>query len=145
MPSTSLRRVKQSLDDGGYQRDRGIHDARRARVVGQLRRVGDIAIASVLLTITGPLIAFAAVAVRCETRGPAFERSEHGVAEDRGSTSLKLRTRVRDPGTPGAGELTSVGRFLEYTRIDALPRLINVVRGEMSLVDPDRRSHAFLD
>src|ERR1700731_34622 len=87
----------------------------------QLRRVGDIAVALASLIITGPLILIAAIAIKCETQGPALLQSD-GISRTRRSTSLRFRTRVSDPVRGQAGELTKVGRFLEYTRIDALPQ-----------------------
>lgn len=99
----------------------------------------------VLLIVTGPLIAFAALAVKLETRGPVFDRSEC-LFRGRRFTSLKLRTRVHDPLRPKwSRELTKVGNFLEHARIDTLPQLVNVLRGEMSLIDSRSASPEFLD
>ena len=136
-----VRRAKQSLDKAGLPCDLGFSGGKR--VPDRLTRLGDIAVASALLTITGPLIAFAAIAIKCETQGPAFESSKNGLSQARRST-LRLRTRVNDPERGRTGELTYVGRLLEYTRIDALPQLINVLRSEASLLDPGRRP-PFLD
>ena len=61
---------------------------------------------------------------------------------------LKFRTRVYEPDRTmpiWAQQTTRVGQFLRYTRIEALPRLINVLRGELSMIDPDGRSPSFLD
>jgi lipopolysaccharide/colanic/teichoic acid biosynthesis glycosyltransferase len=61
---------------------------------------------------------------------------------------LKFRTVVHDPeGTRPvwARQPTRIGEFLRYTRIDALPQLINVLHGEMSFIDPAGGSPSFLD
>jgi len=136
-----VRRTKQSLDEAGLPGDLGFSGERCTS--DRLMRLGDLVVASALLTITGPLIAVAAIAIKCETQGLAFEVSENGLSQARRST-LRLRTRVNDPERGRTGELTYVGRLLEYTRIDALPQLINVLRSEASLLDPGRRP-PFLD
>jgi hypothetical protein len=61
---------------------------------------------------------------------------------------LKFRTSVHSPEhlvTPWAEEITRVGRFLRFTRLEALPQLINVLRGEMSIIDSSAHSPSFLD
>ena len=133
------RRAKQRLDEAGQPT---AWFAGEQRASERLTRMGDIVAASALLIITGPLIAFAAIAIKCETEGPVFGASKNGLSQARRST-LRLRTRVNDPERGRASELTHVGRFLDYTRIDALPQLINVLRGEVSLFDPGRRPSFF--
>jgi lipopolysaccharide/colanic/teichoic acid biosynthesis glycosyltransferase len=61
---------------------------------------------------------------------------------------LKFRTMLPEPERTmpvWARKLTQVGEFLRYTRIESLPQLINVLRGEMSLIDPDDSSPSFLE
>jgi lipopolysaccharide/colanic/teichoic acid biosynthesis glycosyltransferase len=65
-----------------------------------------------------------------------------------GFDKLKFRTTVYDPQKPNTmwtRKLTLVGEVLRYTRIDALPQVVNVLRGEMSLLDPDGDLSSFLD
>ena len=101
----------------------------------RFRWLCDRVVAAGLLMITGPLIAFAALAIKTETLGPAFDKSEC-LFRGRRFSSLTLRTRVHDPLRPKwARKKTRVGKFLEYAQIDALPRLVNVMRGDMRLVD----------
>jgi lipopolysaccharide/colanic/teichoic acid biosynthesis glycosyltransferase len=102
-----------------------------------MRRLGDLAIACVLLAITLPLLLIVALAIRWEEPGPVLERRER-ISHGRRFQVLKFRTTVHDPEhvTPAwAQRTTQVGEFLRYTRIDALPQLINVLRGEMTLID----------
>jgi len=101
-------------------------------------RLGDLLIALVLLTITGPLIALAVLAIKCRSPGPAFERFEGGASGARRLTLLKLRTRAHGPVAASAREASAVGRFLEYARIDELPQLIHLLRGELGLLDHRR-------
>jgi lipopolysaccharide/colanic/teichoic acid biosynthesis glycosyltransferase len=61
---------------------------------------------------------------------------------------LKFRTMLPDPEhtmPAWARKPTQVGEFLRYTRIECLPQLINVLRGEMSILDPDGNSPSFLE
>lgn len=103
-----------------------------------MRRSGDLAIACVLLAITLPLLLIVFLAIRWEGPGPVLERRECIGRSGRRFQMLKFRTTVYDPehATPAwAQRTTGVGQFLRYTRIDVLPQLINVLRGEMTLID----------
>jgi lipopolysaccharide/colanic/teichoic acid biosynthesis glycosyltransferase len=119
-----------------------------------VKRTLDLSLSSVLLVITAPLIALAALMVKAEDRGPVFYRQVRVGRDGRTFHLMKLRTMVPDAAAR-AGELaklnerqgplfkvtndpriTRVGRFLRMSSIDELPQLINVLRGEMSLVGP---------
>jgi lipopolysaccharide/colanic/teichoic acid biosynthesis glycosyltransferase len=97
-----------------------------------LRRVADVVLALILLAITAPLMLLVALAIQAESLGPIFEQ-ERCLGKGRRFERLKFRTKP-----------THLGRVLRYTRIETLPRLINVLRGEMSIMDP-RGSLSFLD
>jgi lipopolysaccharide/colanic/teichoic acid biosynthesis glycosyltransferase len=111
-------------------------------------RLGDLIIACIVLAITFPLMLMAGVAIRLESSGPILARHNcigHG---GRRLQMLKFRTNVHSPQhlvTPWVEEITGVARLLRYTRIDALPQLINVLRGEMSIIDSVAYSPSFLD
>lgn len=108
-----------------------------------MRRLAEIVIAGALLVVTLPLMGIVVLAIKCETPGPAFER-EQRLARGRRFTLLTFRTRMYDPEDRMPKWLrntTPVGQFLRYTRIDLLPRLINVLRGEISLSE-DGASHS---
>lgn len=101
----------------------------------RMRRLAEIAIACVLLVVTLPLLLFVALAIKLESSGPVFAR-ERCVARGRWDTLLTFRTTALDPEYRSPGrQTTRVGQFLRHTRIDVLPRLINVFRGEIGLVD----------
>jgi exopolysaccharide biosynthesis polyprenyl glycosylphosphotransferase len=119
-----------------------------------VKRTLDLILASVLLVMTAPLIALAAVMIKAQDRGPVFYRQVRVGRDGRTFQLMKLRTMVPDAAAR-AGELaamnerqgplfkvtndprvTRVGRFLRMSSIDELPQLINVIRGEMSLVGP---------
>jgi lipopolysaccharide/colanic/teichoic acid biosynthesis glycosyltransferase len=114
----------------------------------QMRRLADLLIAGALLVITSPLMLAVALAIKWEGPGPIFERQRCIARGGRRFEVLKFRTLVPDPEhtTPvWARKTTQIGEFLRYTRIECLPQLINVLRGEMSILDPDGNSPSFLD
>ena len=102
-----------------------------------MRRFAEIAIGCALLILSLPLMACVALAIKCESAGPVFER-EARIARGRRFTLLTFRTNTHHPEnlTPRwLRTTTTVGEFLRYTRIDVLPRLINVLRGDIRLSD----------
>jgi lipopolysaccharide/colanic/teichoic acid biosynthesis glycosyltransferase len=113
-----------------------------------MRPLGDFVIACLLLAITAPLMMIVALAIKLESPGPVLvSQSCIGRGGCRFQTR-KFRTTVHDPKLATAAwaqKTTQVGQFLRYTRIDALPQLINVLRGEMTLIDGDLLSPPFLD
>jgi lipopolysaccharide/colanic/teichoic acid biosynthesis glycosyltransferase len=123
--------------------------------VQTVKRVIDTAAAAVGLAITAPLLPFIALAIYVDSPGPILYRQRRAGrmlparSADRRATfaefdMLKFRTMRTDAervtGAVLAAEndprITRVGRFLRKTRLDELPQLWNVIRGEMSLVGP---------
>jgi lipopolysaccharide/colanic/teichoic acid biosynthesis glycosyltransferase len=107
-------------------------------------RALDIALAALLLAVTSPLFALAALAIRLESRGPVFYRQ---LRVGRGGEQFqlwKLRTMVPGAEAMGAGlyvlegdaRITRVGRLLRRFSLDELPNLVNVLRGDMAIVGP---------
>lgn len=118
------------------------------RQLGRIRRLGDVLLAAMLLLVTLPLMIVVALAIRWESPGPVFGALTCIGYAGRRFQMLKFRTAIYDPEhrTPRWAQMpTRVGRLLRQTRIESLPQLINVVRGEMSIVDRDGRSPSFLD
>ena len=113
-----------------------------------MRRLIDLVIACALFALTAPLMLLVSVAIRLEAEGPILVRESCIGFRGRRFQMLKFRT-VRydlDRSVPLWGRRpTPLGEILRFTRIEALPQLINVLRGEMSIVDPDGRSPSFLD
>lgn len=113
-----------------------------------MNRIGDIVIACAILSITLPLMVTVALAIKCESLGPILDRQSCIGSGGRRFRMLKFCTSVHDPGrsTPAwARQMTRVGRLLRYTRIEGLPQLVNVLRGEMSIIDGDGASPSFLE
>jgi exopolysaccharide biosynthesis polyprenyl glycosylphosphotransferase len=117
------------------------------------KRVFDLVVAGFGLILISPLLAAIAVAVKVASRGPVLFRQERVTKEGRSFQMLKFRTmRHRDSGLGGADgaddtqaffktsdrdpSITRVGRLLRRMSLDELPQLLNVLRGEMSLVGP---------
>ena len=114
----------------------------------QMRRVMDFVIAAIMLAITAPLMLLIALAVRAESTGPVFVKRTCIGAGGRRFQMLSFRTLIHDPEhtiPAWARKPTQIGQVLQYTRMDALPQLVNVLRGEMSILDPEGSSSSFLD
>jgi lipopolysaccharide/colanic/teichoic acid biosynthesis glycosyltransferase len=109
-----------------------------------IRRALDIALSAAALVLTAPLMLAAVIAVKLESSGPAFYRQRRSGLHGEPFDMLKLRTMVDGAEHIGAGlavnandsRITRVGAFLRRTSLDELPNLINVLRGDMSLVGP---------
>jgi lipopolysaccharide/colanic/teichoic acid biosynthesis glycosyltransferase len=109
-----------------------------------IRRAVDIVVSATLLALASPVLAVAVVAIRVESRGPAIYRQRRVGLAGRPFEVLKLRTMVTGAERFGAGlavnendpRVTRVGALLRRTSLDELPNLVNVLRGEMSLIGP---------
>jgi lipopolysaccharide/colanic/teichoic acid biosynthesis glycosyltransferase len=108
---------------------------------GWARRALDVLAAGGSLIVLSPLLVLLAAVVRLTSRGPVIFRQERVGQGGRIFTLYKFRSmRAGAPGPdvtiPGDGRVTRVGRFLRATSLDELPQLINVLRGDMTLVGP---------
>ena len=106
--------------------------------VDEIKRLVDVAVAGLILVAVLPLMIFVAVIIRLENLGSILEQQERVGRSGRRFQMLKFRTTAHYPkraARPWVQKTPEVGRFLRSTRIDCLPRLINVLRGEMSLAD----------
>ena len=109
--------------------------------IGAARRALDVVVAAVALVLTSPLLFAAVVAIRLTSPGPALFRQERVGAGGRSFTILKLRTMTTGDGGPDITlrqdpRVTRVGFLLRRSSLDELPQLLNVLRGEMTLVGP---------
>jgi len=104
----------------------------------------DRTVGLILLVAFAPVIGLAALLVKLTSRGPAFYKQERVGEHGRIFNIIKVRT-MRDDAETKSGpvwadahdsRVTLVGGFLRRTHLDELPQLVNVVRGEMSLVGP---------
>jgi lipopolysaccharide/colanic/teichoic acid biosynthesis glycosyltransferase len=99
------------------------------------KRVFDTAGAALLLLAAAPLLAAAALCVLLALGRPVLFRQRRTGRGGAGFTLLKLRSLAEGPG-PDAARLGRFGRYLRASAVDELPQLVNVLRGEMSLVGP---------
>ena len=115
------------------------------------KRLLDIAVAAMLLVVSGPVLAVAALLIRLTSRGSVLYKQERLTLQKQPFTILKLRTMVTGAehadraqfATQNDPRITRVGRFLRQWRIDEIPQLVNVIRGDMSLVGPRPERHVF--
>ena len=120
----------------GARQSRTPRSIQRRRAAQQMRRSGEFLIALVLLLITAPLLLCIALAIKWESAGPVFQSRERIGQDGRRFSMLSFRSNAYDPGQQRfRGETTRIGHFLQSTRMDALPQLFNVLRGEMSLAE----------
>jgi lipopolysaccharide/colanic/teichoic acid biosynthesis glycosyltransferase len=115
-----------------------------------LKRAVDLAVALPLLILLSPLIAVLAVAIKLESRGPAFHRCVRVGRGGRELRMVKFRKMHDGAGGPALAaaqdeRFTRLGPFLARTKLDELPQLWNVVRGQMSLVGPRPEDPGFVD
>ncbi len=115
------------------------------------KRAFDVAAALVGLCLGLPVLAIAAVAIKLDSPGPVLYAQERAGLYGRPFQVLKLRSMRTDAERCGAvwaaeddPRVTRVGRFLRRSRIDELPQLWNVLRGEMSLVGPRPERPCFI-
>ncbi|MEA2207674.1 MAG: hypothetical protein QOF54_151 [Solirubrobacteraceae bacterium] len=109
-----------------------------------MRRLIDILASALALVLSSPVMLAAVLAIKLDSRGPAFYRQRRAGLHGEPFDLLKLRTMVDGAEHVGAGlavnagdaRITRVGSFLRRTSLDELPNLVNVLRGEMSLIGP---------
>jgi lipopolysaccharide/colanic/teichoic acid biosynthesis glycosyltransferase len=106
----------------------------------RLLRIADVLIAAALLVFTFPLMMFIALAITLESSGPALYRRHRLGRNGRQFTLFSFRTTS---GGRSARE-TRIGEFLQYTWIADLPQLVNVLRGDITLVGQFPRARKFV-
>ncbi|MEZ5935864.1 MAG: TIGR03013 family PEP-CTERM/XrtA system glycosyltransferase, partial [Alphaproteobacteria bacterium] len=126
---------------------------RRGWLRASLKRLTDVAISTVMLVLLAPVMALTALAVRRDSPGPAlFAQTRVGLG-GKPFTMYKFRSMRQDAEGDGKARwaqqnddrITRLGRFLRKTRLDELPQLYNVLRGDMSLVGPRPERPEFVE
>jgi sugar transferase (PEP-CTERM system associated) len=118
-----------------------------------IKRGFDLLAACTLIALTWPLMIIAAIAIRLETPGGVIFRQERTGLGGRVFTCFKFRSMGKDAEKNGVAvwaktndvRITRVGQFIRKTRIDELPQLFNVLRGDMSLVGPRPERPTFVE
>jgi exopolysaccharide biosynthesis polyprenyl glycosylphosphotransferase len=120
---------------------------RSSRLIGAnlvVKRVFDIIVGTILLVPGLPLMAILAIAIKLDSPGPAIYRQERVGLHGRKFTAYKFRSMVKDAEADTGpvftsrddARITKIGRFLRRTGLDEVPQVLNVLKGEMSLVGP---------
>jgi len=111
--------------------------------VQRIKRLIDFASSALLIIVSAPVLLLTAIAIKFESRGPVFFRQERAGKDGRIFLVFKFRSMIEGAENNGAAwatendpRITKVGRAIRFLRIDELPQVLNVFRGEMSLVGP---------
>jgi sugar transferase (PEP-CTERM system associated) len=108
------------------------------------KRAFDVFVAMLILLVTLPITVLAIIVIKLDSPGPVFYRQERVGARGRSFNVLKFRSMRTDAEKDGVARwaqsndsrVTRVGKFIRRTRIDELPQVLNVLKGEMSFVGP---------
>jgi exopolysaccharide biosynthesis polyprenyl glycosylphosphotransferase len=108
-----------------------------------IKRAMDVAVSLIALVITSPFMLFSALAIKLDDGGPIFFKQNRITKDGKIFNVLKFRSMIVDADKDGAkkaevgdNRITRVGKIIRACRLDELPQLINVLRGDMSLVGP---------
>ncbi len=117
---------------------------------GKLKQLGDVAAAIILLPLLLPLLTMVAIAIKLDSSGPVLFRQQRMGFRGKPFQVYKFRTMRTLPAGATSGDderrramtqnedyrITRVGKFLRRTRIDEIPQILNILRGEMSWIGP---------
>ncbi len=125
----------------------------RGPVARGIKAAFDLIFALGALIVLSPLLGLIALAIALESRGGVFFRQERLTRGGKPFRVFKFRTMVKGAERMGAGlaieaddmRITRVGRLLRATSLDELPQLLNIVRGEMSLIGPRALPTSYLE
>ncbi len=117
------------------------------------KRLFDLAVSSLVLILTLPITLLAALAIKLDSPGPIFYRQERVGASGHTFPVLKFRSMRTDAEKDGVARwaqsndsrVTRIGKFMRRTRIDEIPQLLNVLKGDMSFVGPRPERPVFVD
>jgi len=109
-----------------------------------LIRILDVILSMIIFFLSLPLFIFILVLIKIDSPGPVFYKQKRVGKDGKIFTLYKFRTMVKDaeekwgflPASKNDFRITAVGRFLRTLRLDELPQLLNVIKGDMSLVGP---------
>jgi sugar transferase (PEP-CTERM system associated) len=125
----------------------------RSRLTEVLKRILDLVVSIVGLILASPLMALTALAIRLDSKGPIFYSQTRVGRMGKEFDVLKFRSMRQDAEQDGVAQwaakddprTTRLGKFLRKFRLDELPQLINVIRGEMSFVGPRPERPEFVE
>ncbi len=112
-----------------------------------VKRFFDVVLCVIASVVLSPLMLIVALAIKLEDHGPVFYKQARVTRDGKIFDILKFRSMVEDaeqrPATDDDDRITKVGHFIRATRIDELPQLFNIIKGDMSIVGPrpERTEH----
>lgn len=109
-----------------------------------IKRLEDVVMAGIMMILFSPIFLIAAVSIKCTDRGPVFYTQERLTKDGKRFMIYKFRTMVVEAEKMSGPVLASerdprilpIGRILRATRLDELPQILNILKGEMSVVGP---------
>lgn len=108
-----------------------------------VKRAMDIVLCSIAMIIAAPIMLIVAIAIKLEDGGPVFFTQKRATIDGKTFDILKFRSMIVDaekygviPATDKDPRITKVGNVIRATRIDELPQILNILKGEMSIVGP---------
>lgn len=110
----------------------------------KIKRIMDIVISIIILIITLPIILITSIAIKFESKGPIFYKQDRSGLNGKVFKIIKFRSmksnaeKLSGPvwSTKDDPRITKVGKFIRKVRIDEIPQMVNILKGEMSLVGP---------
>ncbi|MCO4322411.1 sugar transferase [Aliidiomarina quisquiliarum] len=116
-----------------------------------IKRSFDLILASIAIIMLLPLFILTALAIKLDSRGPVLFKQARTGLFNKEFKVIKFRSMTTDAEKDGAqwatkndARVTRVGKFIRKTRIDELPQLLNVIKGEMSLIGPRPEREVFI-
>lgn len=108
------------------------------------KRIMDIVLCSIAMVVAAPIMLIVALAIKIEDGGPVFFTQKRATIDGKSFDILKFRSMIVDaekfgeviPATDRDPRITKVGNVIRATRIDELPQILNILKGEMSIVGP---------
>ncbi|MGA8942239.1 MAG: sugar transferase [Thermoactinomyces sp.] len=126
-----------------YESNSGVLSGRTYSFYPLFKRGFEIVFSIALLLFTLPVLVLTMIAIKLESPGPVFYKQERVGLNGKKFNIIKLRSMRMDAEKNGPQwasrndpRVTQVGKFIRKTRIDELPQLINILRGDMSLIGP---------
>jgi sugar transferase (PEP-CTERM system associated) len=127
-------------------------DLAHAQLVRRIKRASDLMLASVSLVLSLPVAILAAIAIKLDSPGPIFYRQDRVGRDERVFELLKFRSMITNAESEGRPQwasanderVTRIGRVLRTLRVDEIPQVINVLKGDMSFIGPRPERPAFV-
>lgn len=117
-----------------------------------MKRAMDVLISGAMLIVASPFMLLTALAIKLEDHGPALFKQERVTIGGKKFYIYKFRSMIVDAEKNGAqfstkndSRITKVGKFIRATRLDELPQLLNILKGDMSIVGPRPERQTYID